>query len=214
MIMETIRIAIIDDHDLFREGLILVLSQIVGFEVVFNTSDGNCFVEALAGTAIDVALVDIEMPALSGALTIQRALQVKPELKVIALTMFSDTGHYTQMIQAGARGFILKKANKYELEQAILAVHRGGTCFSQEILQKLAFRYTGKAAGEEELTTREVEIMVLICQGLTSQEISERLHISAKTVETHRSNIFLKAGVRNVAGLIAWAVRNQFYTMQ
>ena len=93
-------------------------------------------------------------------------------------------------------------------------MHRGGTYFSQEILQKLAFRYTGKAAGEEELTTREVEIMVLICQGLTSQEISERLHISAKTVETHRSNIFLKAGVRNVAGLIAWAVRNQFYTMQ
>jgi len=214
LIMEKIRIAIIDDHDLFREGIILVLSQIDGFEVVFNTSDGNRFVEALATTQVDVALVDIEMPALSGALTIQRALEVKPELKMIALTMFSDTGHYTQMIQSGAKGFILKKANKYELEQAILAIYRGGTCFSQEILQKLAFRYTGKAAGEEELTIREVEIMVLICQGLTSQEISERLHISAKTVETHRSNLFLKAGIRNVAGLIAWAVRNQYYTIQ
>lgn len=212
--MEKIRIAIIDDHDLFREGIILVLSQIEGFEVVFNTSDGNRFVEALALIEVDVALVDIEMPALSGALTIQKAMEVKPGLKAIALTMFSDTGHYTQMIQAGARGFILKKANKYELEQAILAVQRGGSYFSQEILQKLAFRYTGKETGEEDLTTREVEIMVLICQGLTSQEISERLHISAKTVETHRSNLFLKAGVHNVAGLIAWAVRNQYYSMQ
>ena len=213
MIMEKIRIAVIDDHDLFREGIILVLSQIDGFEVVFSTSDGNRFVEALAETPVDVALMDIEMPELSGALTTQKALEVKPELKVIALTMFSDTGHYTQMIQAGARGFILKKANKFELEQAILSVHRGGNCFSQEILQKLAFRYNGKSGGEEELTTREVEIMVLICQGHTSQEISERLHISAKTVETHRSNLFLKAGVRNVAGLIAWAVRNQYYSI-
>jgi DNA-binding NarL/FixJ family response regulator len=212
--MEKIRIAIIDDHDLFREGISLVLSQIEGFEVTFSTPDGNRFVEELARTGVDVALMDIEMPALSGALTTERALAVKPDLKVIALTMFSDAGHYTQMIQAGARGFILKKSNKFELEQAILSVHRGGTCFSQEILQKLAFRYTGRGPADEELTTREVEIMVLICDGLTSQEISERLHISTKTVETHRSNLFLKAGVRNVAGLIAWAVRNQFYTIR
>jgi DNA-binding NarL/FixJ family response regulator len=80
-------------------------------------------------------------------------------------------------------------------------------------MQKLAFRYTGKSAGEETLTTREVEIMALICEGLTSQEISEHLHISCKTVESHRSTLFLKAGVRNVAGLIAWAVRNQYYTI-
>lgn len=211
--MEKIRIAIIDDHDLFREGITLVLSQIEGFDVVFSTSDGNRFVEELSRTEVDVALMDMEMPLLSGALTTEKALALKPELKVIALTMFSDAGHYTQMIQAGARGFILKKSNKFELEQAILTIHRGGTCFSQEILQKLAFRYTGKKTGEEDLTTRELEIMVLICQGLTSQEISERLHISAKTVETHRSNLFLKAGVRNVAGLICWAVRNQFYAI-
>jgi len=214
LIMEKIRIAIIDDHDLFREGIILVLSQIDGFEVVFNSSNGLRFVEALGMTGVDVALMDIEMPALNGALTTQRALEVRPDLKVIALTMFSDTGHYTQMIQAGVKGFILKKANKFELEQAILTVHRGGNCFSQEILQQLAFRYNGRKTGEEELTIREVEIMVLICQGYTSQEISERLHISAKTVESHRCNLFHKAGVRNVAGLIAWAIRNQFYSVE
>jgi DNA-binding NarL/FixJ family response regulator len=212
--MEKIRLAIIDDHNLFREGILLVLNQIDGIEVVYDTSDGNRFVEALHETAVDVALMDIEMPAIGGALTTERALKVKPELKVIALTMFSDTGHYTQMIQAGVKGFILKKANKFELEQAIREVHKGGAYFSQEILQKLAFRHNGKTAGTEELTTREMEIMVLICQGFTSQEISERLYISCKTVETHRANLFLKTDVRNVAGLIAWAIRNQFYSIE
>lgn len=212
--MEKIRIAIIDDHDLFREGVILVLNQIDGFEVVYDTSDGNRFVEALAQSAIDVALMDIEMPVISGSLATENALKVKPGLRVIALTMFSDTGHYTQMIQAGVKGFILKKVNKFELEQAIRTVHSGGTYFSQEILQKLAFRYNGDTAAEETLTTRELEVMVLICQGFTSQEISERLHISSKTVETHRSSLFLKTRVRNVAGLIAWAIRNQHFSIR
>ena len=211
--MENIRIAVIDDHDLFREGIMLVMGQIEGFEVVYDTANGNRFIEAIGNMEVDVALMDIEMPALNGVLTTEKALQVNPGLKVIALTMFSDTGHYTRMIQAGVMGFILKKASKAELEQAILTVHAGGTYFSQEIMQKLAFRFTGKFPCDEDLTTREMEIMVLICEGLTSQEISERLHISCKTVETHRSNLFLKAGVRNVAGLIAWAVRNQYYSI-
>ncbi|MEI7663725.1 MAG: response regulator transcription factor [Bacteroidota bacterium] len=212
--MEKIRLAIIDDHNLFREGILLVLNQIDGIEVVYDTSDGNLFVEALHETEVDVALMDIEMPAIGGALTTERALKVRTDLKVIALTMFSDEGHYTQMIQAGVKGFILKKANKFELEQAIREVHRGGAYFSQEILQKLAFRHTGKITATEDLTPREKEIMVLICQGFTTQEISERLFISCKTVDTHRSNLFLKTEVRNVAGLIAWAIRHQFYTVE
>ena len=206
--------AIIDDHNLFREGILLVLNQIDGIEVVYDTSDGNRFVEALHETVVDVALMDIEMPAIGGALTTERALKVRPDLKVIALTMFSDEGHYTQMIQAGVKGFILKKANKFELEQAIREIHRGGAFFSQEILQKLALRHTGKITATEDLTLREKEIMVLICQGFTTQEISERLFISCKTVDTHRANLFLKTEVRNVAGLIAWAIRHQFYTVE
>jgi len=211
--MEKIRIAVIDDHDLFREGIMLILGQIEGFEVVYNTANGNNFIESIGSMVVDVVLMDIEMPAIGGARVTEKALEIRPDLKVIALTMFSDTGHLTQMIQSGVKGFILKKASKAELEQAIISVQSGGTYFSQEIMQKLAFRFTGKIPAEDELTTREVETMVLICEGLTSQEISERLHISCKTVETHRSNLFLKAGVRNVAGLIAWDVRNQYYSI-
>jgi DNA-binding NarL/FixJ family response regulator len=158
--------------------------------------------------------MDIEMPALDGVSTTANALKIKPGLKVIALTMFSDTGHYTAMIQAGVKGFILKKANKYELEQAILTVHSGGTFFSQEILQKLAFRFSDKISGDDNLTTREVEIVTLICQGFTSMEISDKLCISVKTVESHRSSLFLKTRVRNVAELIGWAIRNQYYVIR
>jgi DNA-binding NarL/FixJ family response regulator len=212
--MAEIQIAVIDDHDLFREGIRLVLNQIEGFNVAYDTSNGNQFIEILDKTRIDIALMDIEMPVINGIQTTRKALQFKPELKVIALTMFSDTGHYMQMIQAGVKGFILKKANKFELEQAILTIHQGGNYFSQDILQKLAFQYSDKTTGNDRLTGRETEIMVMICQGLTSQEISDHLHISIKTVETHRSNILLKAEVKNTAGLIVWAIKNQYYTIE
>lgn len=212
--MSDIRIAIVDDHDLFREGIKLVLSQIQNFQVVYDTSDGFQFLQELEKSAFDLVLMDIEMPGISGLETTQKALRIRPDLRIIALTMFSDTGHYTQMIQAGVKGFILKKANKFELEQAIVTVHQGGTFFSQDILQKLAFHYSDRSSAAEGLTSRELEILVHICQGFTSQEISDRLHISCKTVETHRSNIFLKAGVKNVAGLIVWAVRQQLYSIR
>ncbi|MHC1707299.1 MAG: response regulator [Bacteroidales bacterium] len=211
--MNKINIAVIDDHDLFREGVTLLLEQIEGFSVVYDDSDGMRFLDALDKIAVDIVLMDIEMPVINGVQTSEKALQKKPELKIIALSMFSDTGHYLQMINAGVKGFLLKKANKYELEQAIITVYNGSSYFSQEIIRKLAYQYSDKNSNSDQLTTRELEITVMICQGLTTQEISDRLNIAAKTVETHRSNIFLKAGVKNTAGLIVWAVKNQYYSI-
>jgi len=212
--MDEINIVVIDDHDLFREGIKLVLNQIEGFNVVFDTSDGNRFVEALNKIKVDIVLMDIEMPAINGIQVTINALNVNPELKVIALTMFSDTGHYTQMIKAGVKGFILKKTNKYELQQAITTVYQGGSYFSQDILKKLAYQYVNHRSGSENLTSRELEILLMICQGFTTQEISDKLHISNKTIETHRSNIFIKSNVRNTAGLIVWAIKNQYFTVE
>jgi DNA-binding NarL/FixJ family response regulator len=159
--MDEIQIAVIDDHDLFREGIKLVLNQIEGFNVVFDASDGNKFVESLNQIRVDIALMDIEMPGINGIQTTLNALKVKPELKVIALTMFSDTGHYTQMIQAGVKGFLLKKTNKYELQQAITTVYQGGSYFSQDILKKLAYQYVNHGSANNNLTSRELEIMMM-----------------------------------------------------
>ncbi|MFH0761042.1 MAG: response regulator transcription factor [Bacteroidota bacterium] len=212
--METIRMAVIDDHDLFREGIKLVLGQIDGLDVVYDTSNGNRFVDILGTIPVDIALMDIEMPLINGIQTTIKALLAKPDLKILALTMFSDTGHYSQMIHAGAKGFILKKSGKSELQEAITAVYQGGNYFSPDILKKLTYPNNLFPAGIDSLTSREVEVMQLICKGFTSQEISDKLCISNKTVETHRSNIFLKSGVRNTAGLIVWAIKNQYFTVE
>jgi len=211
--MEPINIAIVDDHDLFREGICLVLRQIENFEVVFNTSNGNLFLEFLQSCIPDVVLMDINMPIIDGIETTRKALEICPALKVIALTMFSDTSHYTQMIHAGIKGFILKKSNKFELQQSINTVYGGGNYFSQEILQKMAFQSLNFQDHADKFTLRELEVLHLVCKGQTSQEISDKLFISVKTVETHRNNIFQKARVRNSSELIVWALKNNYFSI-
>jgi DNA-binding NarL/FixJ family response regulator len=212
--MGQIKIAIIDDHDLFREGIRLVVGQIENFEVIFDTSNGNIFLEFLKNSLPDVVLMDISMPIIDGVETTQKAVELRPNLNVIALTMFSDMTHYTQMINAGVKGFILKKSNKFELQQAINAVFSGGNYFSQEILQKMAFQSVHFSAGCNQLTHRELDIINLVCKGLTSQEIADKLFISQKTVEVHRTKIFRKTDVRNIGELIVWAIKNNYFTIE
>lgn len=212
--MKKIKIAIIDDHDLFREGIRLVIGQIENFEVIFDTSNGNLFLGFLQNSLPDVVLMDINMPVIDGVETTRKAIEIHKNLNVIALTMFSDLTHYTQMIQAGVKGFILKKSNKFELQQAIHAVVSGGNYFSQEILQKMAFQSVNYSSDAARLTQREIDVIKLICQGLTSQEISDKLFISQKTVEVHRTNIFRKAEVRNISSLLVWAIKNDYFTIE
>jgi DNA-binding NarL/FixJ family response regulator len=212
--MKIIKLAVVDDHDLFREGIKLVLGQIEGVDVLFDTPDGARFIELLEIVQVDMVLMDIEMPGMNGIMATTKALQIKPDLKVIALTMFTDIGHYTQMINAGARGFVLKKAGKHELAEAITTVYQGGDYLCREIMNKLNFQNTGTVFTNSRLTGREMEIMLLICKGLTTQEISDTLCISFKTVETHRGNIYVKSCVKNTAGLILWAIKNHYFSIE
>ncbi len=212
--MKKIDIAIVDDHDLFRDGLKLVLNQIENFNVIFDADNGFILLNFLKISKPDIILMDIDMPEINGIETTKKSLDLYPSLNIISLSMFSDTVNYTQMISAGVKGFVLKKANKTELQQAINKVHSGGNYFSQEILQKLAFHSLISAGKSEDLTAREFEILNLVCGGFTSQEIAEQLFISIKTVETHRTNIFQKAQVRNTAELLIWAVKNNFFSIK
>ena len=212
--MKQIKIAIIDDHDLFREGLKLVIGQVENFEVIFDSSNGNIFLEFLQKSIPDVVLMDIKMPIIDGIETTRKAIEINQGLKVIALTMFSDIMHYTQMINAGIKGFILKKSNKYELQQAINAVYAGGHYFSQEILQKIAFQTVNFSNDTKRMTNRELDVLNLVCKGFTTQEISDKLFISSKTVEVHRTNIFRKSDVRNSGELIIWAIKNNFFSIE
>ena len=210
--METINIVIIDDHNIFREGIRLVLEQIKNIKVVFDTGNAFDFIDTLPRSDVDVVLMDFNMPVINGDEATLKILDLQPDLKIIALTMFSDLTHYTQMIDAGVQGFVVKKASKNELQTAIETVYYDGHYFSQEILQKLAMQAVhNRSFYQKQLTVREKEILQLICEGKTTSEIAKALFISNKTVETHRSNIFKKAEVRNLAELIVWAVKNKFF---
>jgi DNA-binding NarL/FixJ family response regulator len=213
--MNKIQIAIVDDHSLFRDGIKLVLNQIEGFEVIYDTPDGHDFMDFIKKSPVDIVLMDIEMPQINGIETTLKALEIIPDLKIIALTMFTDEMHYVQMLKAGVKGFILKKSDKFQLQQAIEEVHKGGNYFSQEIIQKLAAQATGKRSSDpDRLSEREKDVLNLICKGRTSKEIADTLFISIKTVEVHRTNILRKADARNVAGLIIWAVKNNLVTLE
>jgi len=205
-------VAVVDDHELFREGLVLVLNQMDDVEVCANFGSGQDFLNAMGGLDIDLVLMDINMEAMNGIETTQKLKAIKPEVKVIAVTMYTEDSYYMQMINAGAHGFVLKKAGKYELAKAIHEVHNGGNYFSQEILQKMALKAIAKPE-ENELSVREIEVLQLICKGHSTKEISEMLFLSHKTIEVHRSNILRKSGQKNVAQLVMWALKNNYATL-
>jgi DNA-binding NarL/FixJ family response regulator len=208
---DTINIAIVDDHELFRDGLKLVLFHINPTFRITETSNGQEFLKSLALSVPDIVLMDINMPVLNGRETTNKALEMVPGLRIIAVTMYGEENFYMQMIEAGVKGIILKKSGKFELEQAIQEVLYGGNYFSQEILRKMAMRLNRKKTDSRiALTERELEVLVKICSGFTNSEIAEKLFISSKTVEVHKSNIFKKTGVKNSAQLVIYGIKKGF----
>ncbi len=203
---------IVDDHELFRDGLKLVINQLHPDYRVSEASNGQDFLSRLNKDVPDIVLMDINMPLLNGRDTTIKALEICPDLKIIAVTMFGEENYYMQMIEAGVKGIILKKSGKYELEQALLEVLGGGNYFSQEIMKKMAIRLNRrKSSPYDELTQRELEVLLMVCNGLGNQEIAEKLFISPKTVEVHKSNIFRKADVKNSAQLVVFAIKKGLF---
>lgn len=212
--MSKINVVIVDDHEMFRDGLKLVLHQIENICVVEEFSTGDDFIKRINEIEFDIVLLDINMPGTNGIQITQQAIRLKKEINIIGLTMLNDEASYLRMIENGAKGFVLKKSGKYELNQAIQEVYNGGNYFSQDILQKLAFRINRKSANPaDELTKRESEILVHICKGLSTKQISDVLFISPKTIEVHRSNILSKTGCKNIAQLIIWAIKSGIFSI-
>jgi DNA-binding NarL/FixJ family response regulator len=206
-----IHIALVDDHELFRDGLKLVLTHLNPDFIISESSNGQEFLNSLKLSVPDIVLMDINMPLLNGRETTRQALEISPGLKIIAVTMYGEEIYFLQMIEAGVKGIILKKSGKFELEQAIQEVLDGGNFFSQEIMKKMAIRINRKNSNKyEELTERELEVLVKVCNGLTNNEIAEALYISPKTIEVHKSNIFRKTNVKNSAQLVIYAIKKGF----
>ena len=210
-----IRIALVDDHSLFRRGMKMLLSSQADFEVVVEAGSGEEFLQAQAESKVDLVFMDYSMPGINGAETTERALEVDPELKVISLSMFGDNAYYSKMVESGAKGFLLKDSEFDEVLLAVRTVCEGGTYFSPQLMESISFGMTsypysvgGDIAEEDRLSEREVEILVGICQGLSTQEIADKLYISKRTVDKHRANILEKSGSKNTASLVVYAIKH------
>lgn len=209
--MEKIRIIIADDHQLFRNGLKILLNAFPDFEVAGEASNGEEFLKILSNTRAEIALMDINMPEMDGIEATRRGLKICPGINIIALSMYGEEEYYYKMVDAGVKGFVLKDSDISEVKEAILTVTRGGSYFSQELLyhviQKIKHRESESKSAN--LSKREKEILIKICEGLSNQEIAETLFISKRTVDKHRANLLGKTNSKNTASLILFAIKNK-----
>lgn len=199
---------LVDDHALFRNGLNNLISMREGYCVVGEASDGREFLNMLPMTAVDVVFMDISMPNVSGDEATREAVAAYPALKIITLSMFGDENYYTRMVEAGAKGFLLKDSCIEEVFEAIDMVMAGGNYFSERLLSSMSNRIRSTEHQSEELSSREIEILFGICRGLSNQEIADKLFISKRTVDAHRANILEKTGCKNTASLVVYALKH------
>lgn len=209
--MNNISVIIVDDHQLFREGLKLLLDNLPVIGRIEAAADGRELLLMLGNQVLpDIIFMDIEMPGINGIEATKQALKLVPELNIIALSMYGDEDYYSKMIEAGAKGFILKNSGILEVELAIKHVLDGNNYFSQDILSGLLKNINKKIriSPSPGLTEREEEVLYQICKGLSNQEIAGVLNISKRTVDKHRENLLLKTESKNTAGLVIYAIKN------
>jgi DNA-binding NarL/FixJ family response regulator len=209
-----IKVILVDDHKMFREGLKFALSQMDGIEVIGEASDGAQFLEVIRERKPDVVLMDIGMPKMDGVEATRLALELNPDIRIITLSMFSDPDYYQKMVAAGTKGFLVKETGIDELRKAIQIVVDGGTYFSQQLLQNIIVNISNpvvKSARNKvtELTKRETEVLELICKGYSNKEIADTLFISQKTVEGHKSNLMDKTNTKSAINLMLFAIKHQ-----
>jgi len=210
--MKTLRVLLADDHTLVRAGLRSLLQQMENVEVVAEAEDGRQVLAAVAEHRPDVVLMDISMSGMNG---LEATLQLKrdrPEVRVIILSMHATEEYVLQALRAGASGYLLKDSAPLELALALQAVARGESYLSPPVSRQVVESYVQRTGREAQplaaLTPRQREILQLIAEGNSTKEIASRLALSVKTVETHRSQLMERLGIRGVAGLVRYAIRH------
>ena len=213
-LMKKIRVLLVDDHAILREGIKALLEKQDNIEVVAEAADGREAIPKAAQFCPDVVVLDISMPTMDGLESTRQMKKDNPDIKVLVLTMHDNEEYFFQLLRAGASGYVTKKSVSRELVSAIEAVYRGESFFCPSMAKFLLsdFLRLDKAVentGQEELTPREREIVKLIAEGYTNQQIADLLHRSVKTIESHRSNILRKLGIHDSIELVKYAVRKK-----
>lgn len=216
--MEKINVVIVEDQHIFRSGLKLLLKEIPFVNVMDEAANGRDFLELMKKCKPDIVLMDIKMPVMDGIEATQQAMKLYPELKVLVLSMFGEEEYLIRMLEAGIRGFLLKNVEEDELQKALTMVSEGKNYFSNELLPALTNSFMKKKNYNDEktavldkLTKREVEILGLICKGMTNNEIAERCFISPRTAGGHRTNLLDKTGCKNTAELVGFGIRYNLF---
>jgi two-component system, NarL family, response regulator NreC len=210
-----INVFVTDDHELYMEGLCLLLGKQPDIRVTGNCLTGKELLQKLPVQEVDVLLLDVNLPDIEEEVLLKEIRALKPDLKVLYLTMMRGTRYIHKLMKYGLQGYLLKNAGIEELKQAIHIVAEGGTYYSKEINITDAdqdFRNTITIEDKqvtEILSKREIEILKLICKEFSNAEIAEKLFLSISTVETHRKNLIAKLGVNNTVGLVKFAIRNK-----
>lgn len=212
--MKPIRILLADDHTLVRAGIRSLLEQVPNVEVVAEANDGRDALRLIHEHQPDIAFMDVTMQGLNGLDATAQITKTCPGVQVIMLSMHKNEEYVSQALRVGAAGYLLKDAATTELELAVQAVARGETYLSPAVSKHVVDRYlqrvnntTESASETTRLTVRQREILQLIAEGHTTKQIAGLLHLSTKTVETHRSQLMDRLGIRHIAGLVRYAVR-------
>ena len=207
-----IRVCVVEDQTIVREGLVRLLSLADDIEVVGEAGDGDEARPIILRTAPDVVLLDISMPGIGGLEASAQLKQELPEVRVVMLSMHANEEYVLQALRAGAVGYMLKDSATAELELALQAVMEGETYLSPPISRQVVEGYVQRVGAEQpaadHLTPRQRQVLQLIAEGLSTKEIAYRLELSVKTVETHRAQLMERLQIRDIAGLVKYAIRN------
>jgi DNA-binding NarL/FixJ family response regulator len=209
---KAIQILIVDDHQMFLDGIKTLLAKEKNLNVAAEANTGKDALNILASFPIDLVITDINMPVMSGTELTRQIKKDYPHIKVLVLTMYNDREIIHEIVMTEAEGYILKNSNKKELLNAISRITDHGTYYSNEVIEIMTENYITKEKIREkthELSSREKEVISLICQELTTAEIAEKLFLSPLTVETHRKNILRKTNSKTIVGLIKFAIDNR-----
>ncbi|MEP0987614.1 response regulator transcription factor [Ekhidna sp.] len=202
---------LVDDHQIIRDGIRFYFEGDIEFEIKDEAENGLVALDLLRENEYDIILTDINMPKMDGIEFIKSLRESYPDQKVLVLSMHNEAGYINKMIALGANGYVLKKSNKAELVEAIKKVLDGQDHYSDEVYKTIIGNIAGRKPKERltleaELSDREKEVLVLITNEYSNQEIADKLFISIRTVETHKRNLLEKTGCKNVAGLVMYAV--------
>lgn len=199
------KILLVDDHAIVSDGLQALLQGVEGLEVVSKITSGDFALAYLKQHDVDLLITDYSMPDMDGLTLVKKAKQIKPELKIIVLSMHDEVVMIREMLSAGVDGYVLKKYAQQELVNAIEMVSHGRQYWSAEVNKALLSSLLPQEMPENQITDRELEVLRLLAQELTSKQIAEKLFISERTVETHRKNLMRKTGANNGIGLMRYA---------